>query len=54
MNKRNAAHYPDPTAYEALTAIVREEKRKYNGGKRPRKNKKIKRCEYAKKQKIYN
>ena len=28
MNKKNAEGYPDPTAYEALTAIIQAEKKK--------------------------
>jgi len=30
VNKRNSEGYSDPTAYEALTAVVRDERRKKN------------------------
>ena len=50
MNKKNAEGYYDPTAHDALAAVIREEKMKQRGGGRPRKNKK-KRCEYEKNKK---
>lgn len=42
MNRRNSEWYPDPTAYLALSAIAREEKksRQKTKGKKNRRNKK--------------